>query len=80
MFDTIVNSRIFRETSVILFLNKTDLLKEKVQRADTDLAAYFPEFRVGGLSFLAIIHEVDLSFLASWAVSTKQNTMLIQDR
>ncbi|XP_043195533.1 guanine nucleotide-binding protein subunit alpha homolog [Amphibalanus amphitrite] len=45
VFDTIVNSRIFRETSVILFLNKTDLLKEKVQRADTDLAAYFPEFR-----------------------------------
>ena len=46
MFDTIVNSRIFRETSVILFLNKTDLLREKVQRADTDVALYFPEFRV----------------------------------
>ena len=46
VFDTIVNSRIFRETSVILFLNKTDLLREKVLRADTDLAAYFPEFRV----------------------------------
>ncbi|XP_037073725.1 guanine nucleotide-binding protein subunit alpha-12-like [Pollicipes pollicipes] len=45
VFDTIVNSRIFRETSVILFLNKTDLLLEQVQRPDNDVAAHFPEFQ-----------------------------------
>lgn len=33
IFDTIVNHRCFAETSMILFLNKTDLLKEKLDRA-----------------------------------------------
>ncbi|RWS31848.1 guanine nucleotide-binding protein subunit alpha-like protein [Leptotrombidium deliense] len=33
IFDTIVNNRVFSEVSMILFLNKTDLLKEKLERA-----------------------------------------------
>ncbi len=33
IFETIVNNRCFTEVSYILFLNKTDLLKEKLNRA-----------------------------------------------
>jgi GTPase SAR1 family protein len=34
IFDTIVNNKCFRHVSIILFLNKTDLLEEKVKTAD----------------------------------------------
>merc|ERR1711915_491749 len=47
IFDTIVNNRIFERISVILFLNKMDLLKEKVQHSD--ISQYFPEFRDSAL-------------------------------
>uniref|UniRef100_A0A8C4QQK7 Uncharacterized protein n=1 Tax=Eptatretus burgeri TaxID=7764 RepID=A0A8C4QQK7_EPTBU len=42
IFETIVNNRTFAGVSIILFLNKTDLLKEKVLM--TSIADYFPEF------------------------------------
>lgn len=44
IFDTIVNNVIFKEVSIILFLNKTDLLAKKVQSMDTDVRRYFPQF------------------------------------
>ena len=34
LFKTLVHSKWFKETSVILFLNKTDILKEKIQYSD----------------------------------------------
>jgi len=43
IFDTIVNNRIFTNISVILFLNKMDLLKQKV--VNSDISRYFPEFK-----------------------------------
>jgi len=43
IFDTIVNNRIFTNISVILFLNKMDLLKQKVVKSD--ISSYFPEFK-----------------------------------
>lgn len=43
IFDTIVNNRIFTNTSVILFLNKMDLLQEKIGRSN--IARYLPEFK-----------------------------------
>lgn len=43
IFDTIVNNRIFSNISVILFLNKLDLLKEKV--AVFDISVHFPQFK-----------------------------------
>jgi len=43
IFDTIVNNRIFERISVILFLNKVDLLKEKVARSD--IGQYIEEFQ-----------------------------------
>uniref|UniRef100_UPI0037E76EE2 guanine nucleotide-binding protein subunit alpha-14-like n=1 Tax=Semicossyphus pulcher TaxID=241346 RepID=UPI0037E76EE2 len=42
LFKTIISCHWFQDTSVILFLNKTDLLEEKITRSH--LATYFPEF------------------------------------
>ncbi|CAM9305778.1 guanine nucleotide-binding protein subunit alpha-13-like [Lampetra fluviatilis] len=42
IFETIVNNRTFQGVSIILFLNKTDLLAEKVRM--TSIADYFPDF------------------------------------
>jgi len=44
IFDTIVNHRSFAQVSVILFLNKMDLLEDKVTRKKVDITQYFPEF------------------------------------
>ncbi|XP_054716242.1 guanine nucleotide-binding protein subunit alpha-13-like [Uloborus diversus] len=44
IFETIINHRCFSEVSVILFMNKTDLLEEKLAREDVDIKQYFPEF------------------------------------
>lgn len=42
IFDTIVNNRVFSKASIILFLNKTDLLEEKVKTVS--IGDYFPDF------------------------------------
>uniref|UniRef100_A0A9J7XWC1 Guanine nucleotide binding protein (G protein), alpha 13a n=1 Tax=Cyprinus carpio carpio TaxID=630221 RepID=A0A9J7XWC1_CYPCA len=42
IFETIVNNRVFANVSIILFLNKTDLLEEKV--TNVNIKDYFPEF------------------------------------
>ncbi|XP_076329642.1 guanine nucleotide-binding protein subunit alpha homolog isoform X1 [Tachypleus tridentatus] len=44
IFETIINNRCFSEVSVILFLNKTDLLQEKIEKKDSNISHYFPEF------------------------------------
>jgi guanine nucleotide-binding protein G(i) subunit alpha len=42
LFDSICNSRWFVLTSIILFLNKVDLFKEKIMRSPIE--KYFPEY------------------------------------
>jgi guanine nucleotide-binding protein subunit alpha len=42
IFDTIVNSRWFTKTAIILFLNKVDLLKAKLTKSP--IHKYFPNF------------------------------------
>ncbi|XP_028979388.1 guanine nucleotide-binding protein subunit alpha-13b [Esox lucius] len=42
IFETIVNNRVFSNVSIILFLNKTDLLEEKVR--SVPINDYFPEY------------------------------------
>ncbi|PNF32014.1 Guanine nucleotide-binding protein subunit alpha-like protein [Cryptotermes secundus] len=42
IFDTIVNNLVFRGVSIILFLNKTDLLVQKIHSGD--IRTYFPQF------------------------------------
>uniref|UniRef100_A0A8C7K0L4 G protein subunit alpha 12 n=1 Tax=Oncorhynchus kisutch TaxID=8019 RepID=A0A8C7K0L4_ONCKI len=43
IFETIVNNKLFLNVSIILFLNKTDLLVEKL--GQSDIAKHFPEYR-----------------------------------
>ncbi|XP_020495366.1 guanine nucleotide-binding protein subunit alpha-12a [Labrus bergylta] len=43
IFEAIVNNRLFLHVSIILFLNKTDLLVEKIRTVD--IRKNFPEFR-----------------------------------
>ncbi|CAG0894416.1 unnamed protein product [Cyprideis torosa] len=45
IFDTILNNRFFRRTSVILFLNKTDLLANKLRIQLSDIRTHFEEFK-----------------------------------
>ena len=42
LFESICNNRWFEKTSIILFLNKTDLFKEKIPRSP--LTICFPEY------------------------------------
>jgi hypothetical protein len=48
LFDEVCNSRWFLETNIILFLNKSDIFKEKIKK--TDLSVCFPEYK-GGPNF-----------------------------
>jgi guanine nucleotide-binding protein G(i) subunit alpha len=45
LFDSVVNSRWFVQTSIILFLNKVDLFKQKLGRSP--LSNYFPDYTGG---------------------------------
>ncbi|PLB36430.1 guanine nucleotide-binding protein subunit alpha gpaB [Aspergillus candidus] len=45
LFDSVVNSRWFMRTSIILFLNKVDLFRQKLPRSP--LSDYFPDY-LGG--------------------------------
>lgn len=42
LFDSICNSRWFTRTSIILFLNKIDLFKEKTR--ESRIETFFPDF------------------------------------
>lgn len=45
LFDSVINSRWFLRTSIILFLNKIDVFKTKVPRVP--LERYFQEYKGG---------------------------------
>ncbi|KOS17706.1 Guanine nucleotide-binding protein alpha-3 subunit [Escovopsis weberi] len=45
LFDSVVNSRWFMRTSIILFLNKVDIFKQKLGRSP--LSNYFPDYQGG---------------------------------
>jgi guanine nucleotide-binding protein G(i) subunit alpha len=42
LFESVINSRWFLRTSVILFLNKIDVFKQKLPKVP--LVHYFPEY------------------------------------
>lgn len=54
IFRTIVNNKTFSHISIILFLNKTDLLEEKI--AVVDIREYFPHFRGDPCSLKEVQH------------------------
>ena len=43
LFDSICNSTWFTKTSMILFLNKIDIFKEKIK--DSPIKKYFPDYK-----------------------------------
>lgn len=67
IFDTIINNRIFSEVSIILFLNKYDLLVKKVANPETDIRWYFPQFTKNSHS----IQDVE-EFIVSMFTSVKR--------
>lgn len=44
LFASIVNSKWFVEIPVMLFLNKTDLFKQKLESGKSSLSVAFPDF------------------------------------
>lgn len=58
IFDTIVNNTTFQGITIILFLNKTDLLERKIKNRDPahDISTYYPEFR-GDPTSIADVHK-----------------------
>lgn len=44
IFDTIVNNTAFQSISIILFLNKSDLLSLKVKNPETDIRWFYPQY------------------------------------
>ncbi len=43
LFESICNSKWFKETSVILFLNKVDIFQQKIETSP--ISTYFPEYQ-----------------------------------
>ena len=60
LFYTTIHSPWFASTSIILFLNKTDILADKIQTSD--LQKYFPDF-TGELLFACFAVLVWISVL-----------------
>lgn len=68
IFDTIVNNIHFSGISIILFLNKSDLLVKKVTNPDTDIRWYYPQFTGNSHS----VHDVQ-AFILSMFTRVKKN-------
>jgi guanine nucleotide-binding protein subunit alpha-12 len=69
IFDTIINNTAFKGISIILFLNKTDLLAQKVKNPETDIRWYYPQF-------IGNPHSIDdvQSFMLQMFLSVRKNT------
>lgn len=62
LFEALCNSRWFRNTPFILFLNKVDLLSEKLPRSP--IKEYLPEYSGDPLDALAVIDFMEKGLLA----------------
>jgi len=71
LFDDIINSKWFSDTPVILFLNKSDLFKEKIKKYK--ISDYFPEYK-GGDDFDDACQFITNKFLA---LNEKEDTKKI---
>jgi len=60
LFENICNSMWFRQTPVILFLNKCDLFREKL--ATSPLNAVFPDYH-GGIDYALATNFIEAEFL-----------------
>ncbi|XP_026843082.1 guanine nucleotide-binding protein subunit alpha homolog isoform X1 [Drosophila persimilis] len=64
IFDTIVNNNTFKGISIILFLNKTDLLEQKVRNPETDIRWYYPQFNGNPHSLLDVQNFILQMFMS----------------
>lgn len=69
IFDTIVNNTAFQGISVILFLNKTDLLALKVKNPETDIRWFYPQFTGNPHSILDV-----QNFILQMFTTVRRNT------
>jgi len=69
LFESISNSRWFLKTSIILFLNKIDLFRVKLQTAP--LNKYFPDY-YGGNDYNSAVHFLSEQFLRLNQSSSKE--------
>lgn len=51
VFEGLINFDTFRRVSIIIFFNKSDLLKEKIEARVSGIRAHFPEFPDDGDEF-----------------------------
>lgn len=45
LFESIANSKYFKRSGLVLFLNKIDLFREKVKSGQANIADFFPDFQ-----------------------------------
>lgn len=69
IFDTIVNNKTFQGISLILFLNKTDLLEQKVKNPETDIRWYYPQFTGNPHTIIEV-----KNFILQMFMSVRKNT------
>lgn len=78
LFDSVVNSRWFMRTSIILFLNKVDLFRQKLGRSP--LSNYFPDYSGGNdinraskylLWRFNQVNRAHLNLYPQWVVSVR---------
>jgi len=61
VFKEIINNKWFRDTSIVLFLNKFDIFEEKIQKVDLNVC--FPDYK-GGKNCGAAAEYIKQQFLA----------------
>ncbi|XP_052072065.1 guanine nucleotide-binding protein G(o) subunit alpha-like [Mytilus californianus] len=62
LFRGICNNRFFRETCMILFLNKVDLFKDKIRHSERHLRNFFPDYRGKDRDFDSAAHFIRIEF------------------
>lgn len=67
LFDEVCNSEFFRETAMILFLNKDDLFKEKIVRVNLNVC--FEDY-IGPLDY-----KEGIKFISSKFIAVNQNSL-----
>ena len=65
LFETILTTPWFEDKDVILFLNKTDLLKAKIQKGKSPVSNYFPEYEGPDDDYEAVVEFFTVSLLCS---------------
>eukprot|EP01102_Stenamoeba_stenopodia_P016286 TRINITY_DN5673_c0_g1_i1.p1 TRINITY_DN5673_c0_g1~~TRINITY_DN5673_c0_g1_i1.p1 ORF type:complete len:447 (-),score=92.22 TRINITY_DN5673_c0_g1_i1:19-1359(-) len=74
LFDQVCKSKWFEKSKVILLLNKTDLLREKI--AKTDLQVCFPDYQ-GGNDYKRALEYIREQFLSKNKTNRTVSTFLI---